>query len=439
MIIGAGFRPVVELGFLPRALVPVPTWRGLVQGRRGRDLRDRRALEAPPEGLRALGGARSRLVPHCVERYGRAAVEQWAFEVWNEPTSRTTGREPSRTTAGSTTTAWRATCRPAVRPNRRARHHRAGRPGGRAYLRRFLRTAWRAGTRRRARPAPGSISCRSTRRAPTTRPAASTTGSARRAGAPVEREDAGDIRAGLDGRGRPGLPALPVLVDECDPAVGTIYGVHDNPNFVVTNSEHYPTFLCALVRRSRSRPRLRRSDRLRHHVGLLHGGQALFEGNRTLVTNENVDKPILNGLRMLGRPATRGWPRGPPRRDVLSGGRPDTRSTCWPPAGERLTVLVCTRPMPGGTRGRPTVSPSTNAVRGPGRRSPLAHRRPALERVRGGAVWVAPRTPRRRRWPGSRAARARAPRTPRPPRGRRGWDPDAAGSRFPSTGCRSSR
>ena len=25
------------------------------------------------------------MVRHCVERYGARAVEQWAFEVWNEP------------------------------------------------------------------------------------------------------------------------------------------------------------------------------------------------------------------------------------------------------------------------------------------------------------------------------------------------------------------
>jgi xylan 1,4-beta-xylosidase len=45
-------------------------------------------------------------------------------------------------------------------------------------------------------------------------------------------------------------------------------------------------------------------------------GKRFFEGNRTLVTNDNLEKPILNGLRMLGR-------LGQTRLGVESSGRRD--------------------------------------------------------------------------------------------------------------------
>ena len=59
-----------------------------------------------------------------------------------------------------------------------------------------------------------------------------------------------DIKTGLEIISKyPVLSSLPVLVNECDPAVGTIYGVYDNPNFNISNTEYYPNFLCALVKR----------------------------------------------------------------------------------------------------------------------------------------------------------------------------------------------
>jgi hypothetical protein len=49
-----------------------------------------------------------------------------------------------------------------------------------------------------------------------------------------------DIQVGLETVAAfPALGGRPVVADECDRAVGTIYGVYDNPNFVVTNTEYY--------------------------------------------------------------------------------------------------------------------------------------------------------------------------------------------------------
>jgi xylan 1,4-beta-xylosidase len=169
---------------------------------------------------------------------------------------------------------------------------------------------------------------------------------------PIERETPStgrmmrDIRAGLDTVAAfPELEGRPVLIDECDPAVGTIYGVHDNPNFVVTNTEYYPAFLCALVRRVLDLDRTF-GDRIAFLTSwaFYMEGKRFFEGNRTLVTNDNLEKPILNGLRLLGRLAdTRVGVESSGRRDQLEVDRPDEEAevdALAAAAPGRVTVLA---------------------------------------------------------------------------------------------------
>jgi xylan 1,4-beta-xylosidase len=95
---------------------------------------------------------------------------------------------------------------------------------------------------------------------------------------------------------------LPVFVDECDPAVGTVYGVYDNPNFVVCNTEYYPAFVAAMVgqilKLNETLPA--KVSRITHWAFYFEG-KRFFEGNRTLVTNKNIWNPIMAGLKMLGK------------------------------------------------------------------------------------------------------------------------------------------
>jgi xylan 1,4-beta-xylosidase len=67
-------RPFVELGFMPQALASGPKtifwWRGNV---------------TPPNDYDRWGDLIRALVRHWVERYGEREVQQWYFEVWNEP------------------------------------------------------------------------------------------------------------------------------------------------------------------------------------------------------------------------------------------------------------------------------------------------------------------------------------------------------------------
>ena len=80
-----GVRPYAQIGFMPQALSTHPEpyqheWRpGLKY-----DLISA-GWAFPPKDYAKWGELTYQWVKHCVERYGRAEVEQWYWEVWNEP------------------------------------------------------------------------------------------------------------------------------------------------------------------------------------------------------------------------------------------------------------------------------------------------------------------------------------------------------------------
>ena len=80
-----GVRPYAQIGFMPKALSTNPEpyqheWRpGLKY-----DLISA-GWAFPPKDYAKWGELTYQWVKHCVERYGRAEVEQWYWEVWNEP------------------------------------------------------------------------------------------------------------------------------------------------------------------------------------------------------------------------------------------------------------------------------------------------------------------------------------------------------------------
>lgn len=73
-ILRLGLRPIVELGFMPRDLASDPS----------QTVFDYRAIISPPKDWDRWERLVRELTEHLVERYGRAEVARWAFEVWNE-------------------------------------------------------------------------------------------------------------------------------------------------------------------------------------------------------------------------------------------------------------------------------------------------------------------------------------------------------------------
>ena len=73
-LLSIGMRPFVELSFMPPALAS------------GRKTVFRyQANITPPKDYKQWAAVIDRLVRHWVDRYGEREVEQWFFEVWNEP------------------------------------------------------------------------------------------------------------------------------------------------------------------------------------------------------------------------------------------------------------------------------------------------------------------------------------------------------------------
>lgn len=84
--VDAGVIPLVEIGFMPRALSShpdpyQPNWQP------GKTKNDDYFIgwTYPPNDYQKWSQLVFAWVSHCVEKYGRASVEKWNWEVWNEP------------------------------------------------------------------------------------------------------------------------------------------------------------------------------------------------------------------------------------------------------------------------------------------------------------------------------------------------------------------
>jgi xylan 1,4-beta-xylosidase len=83
-----GVRPYIELSFMPRKLAanltPHPFWY--------------KQLPSPPKDPKKWSALIQAFTKHLVDRYGKAEVEQWYFEVWNEPNIDFWNGEPKQET-----------------------------------------------------------------------------------------------------------------------------------------------------------------------------------------------------------------------------------------------------------------------------------------------------------------------------------------------------
>jgi xylan 1,4-beta-xylosidase len=101
----------------------------------------------------------------------------------------------------------------------------------------------------------------------------------------------------------PGTAGIPVYVTECDIDIGLTISLYENPNVEYRNTEYYPAFQCALAKEildiSNSFP----ANPVKCIVtdGLFYPGYRIFEGQRALFTAEEIEKPIFNAFRLLGK------------------------------------------------------------------------------------------------------------------------------------------
>jgi xylan 1,4-beta-xylosidase len=114
-----------------------------------------------------------------------------------------------------------------------------------------------------------------------------------------------EIRAHLRAAARyPQFRHLPCLVDECDPCVPAHVSRYDNPNFGFRNSAYYPAIMASVFKRimdlNDSLPGAP-DVALASSWAFYFEGERFFEAFREFFTAENVELPLLNGYRLLGR------------------------------------------------------------------------------------------------------------------------------------------
>ena len=278
--IQAGARPFVEIGFMPEALSTNPqpyivNW----------PANTGKGWSYPPKDYDKWAELIRQWVLHCVARYGRAEVEQWSWELWNEPDIsywRGTPEEynklydytaravkaalPTAKVGGPGTTG-------------------ASAPKAAAYLRQFLEHCAKSG-------------------APLDLITYHAKGQPRVVEGHVQmglRKNMLDVQQGLEViKDFPQYRALPIVLTESDPEGCAACSARTYPQNVYRNGLMYPSYTASALNAI-----FALTDRYRANLaGMLtwafeFEGQPYFDGFRTLATN-GVDKPVLNLFRMAG-------------------------------------------------------------------------------------------------------------------------------------------
>jgi xylan 1,4-beta-xylosidase len=290
-----GMKPLVQIGFMPEALSVKPQpyrhqWApGLPYDRIFT------GWAHPPKDHDKWRELVFQWVRHSVEKYGRAEVERWWWEVWNEPDA---GYWQGTPEEYFTLYDYAADGLKRALPTARiGGPHVTGPNGARTqqFLRDFLEHCLRG---------------RNTATGRTGSPLDYIGFHAK--GAPRVME-AGHVRMGLSNHLQaidngfrtvatyPELRQLPIVIGESDPEGCAACPVRTNPHNAYRNGTMYSSYTAEQIARTYELAAA-------HQVNLLGSvtwafefeGQPYFDGFRDLATN-GIDKPVLNVFRMLGR------------------------------------------------------------------------------------------------------------------------------------------
>lgn len=277
----AGVTPMVELGFTPAALASEPG--------PYKDVYPDRAIggtvHSPPKDLGKWRGLIGAVVSHLAERYGRATVAGWYFEVWNEPDiPYWHGTEAQYFQLYDETAAALRAVLPEARIGGPATTGPAGASGS-VFLEHFLRHIDQAGI-------PLDFISFHAKGKPVVEDGHVTMGLA---------NELDDVEKGFALMTRfPKLAKLPVILSEADPEGCAACSAKVNPANAYRNGTLYPAYTAAAYKRL-----FELADR--YGIDLISmlswsfefEDHEYFEGFRSLSTN-GIDKPILNFFRMAG-------------------------------------------------------------------------------------------------------------------------------------------
>jgi xylan 1,4-beta-xylosidase len=289
-------KPLVEIGFMPEALSTNPQpyrhdWKpGLPYGR------IYTGWTYPPKDYAKWGALVHEWVKHAVQRYGKAEVESWWWEVWNEPDIqywRGTPEEFQKLYDYAADGLKRA-----LPTARIGGPHVTGPNGERTQK---LLAAFIEHCLRGTNYATGKVGT------PLDFVAFHAKGAPRVVDGHVRMGISNQLRAISNGfrivAGFPELKKIPIVIGESDPEGCAACSVATNPENAYRNGTMYSSYTAAQIARTYELADL-------HGVNLLGSvtwafefeDQPYFAGFRDLATN-GIDKPVLNVFRMLGKMA----------------------------------------------------------------------------------------------------------------------------------------
>lgn len=298
-----GCRPIVELGFCPRALVPASATLSFAPMPSQYSAYEAGLWAWPPRDLQRWHDLVAATVRHVRDRYGPDEVGTWYWELWNEPDIaywQGTVEDYCRlydVTAAAVTS---------VLPEGRVGGPATTGPGV-AFLDRFL--AHCATGTNEVTGAQGtrldfvSFHTKGASFQPwrVYGPLGPDGVETPQRMSPNMRKMLVEIRDNLDAIAcYAQFRDLPVLVDECDASVPAHWGVYDNANFGYRNTAYYPVFQVQLMKKLLDLDSL---GLARVHAATTWSwyleGDRYFEGTRSLFTASDIATPLLNAYRLL--------------------------------------------------------------------------------------------------------------------------------------------
>ena len=282
-------RPFVEIGFMPEALSSQPepyarNWPHTPEGR---------GWAQPPKDYAKWAELVRQWVLHAVARYGKAEVETWQWELWNEPDIfywRGTPQEYDKLYDYTSDAIRRAL--PTAKVGGPAPTNPSSAAAG-AFLRQFLEHCARGINAVTGKPG-----------APLDFISFHAKGSPRMVDGHLRmgvRQNLVSVERGFEIVNRfPQFRSLPIVLSESDPEGCAACPLAGHPEVGYRNSTLYPTYTAVMLANI-----LKLAGRYQSNIeGMLTWAfefedKQYFEGFRTLATN-GIDKPILNLFRMAG-------------------------------------------------------------------------------------------------------------------------------------------
>jgi xylan 1,4-beta-xylosidase len=280
-----GCKPIVELGFMPDVLSSGP------QPKPNYDYSTGDLWKYPPKDYQQWQELVYETVKHFVAKYGEEEVSRWYWEVWNEPDTPNyfKGSVKDYCKMYDYAAAAATAALPTVKIGGPALAHHP------QFLQKFLEHCAR-GKNYVSRERGSRLNFISVHAKGTGWPLV---------GEPFEMPSLRRILSQLQSyhavlQQFSQFADLEILVDECDMAVGTNFGMYDFPEYEFHNTEYYPTFV---IRMAKALLGFMLEKKLPIKLfttwAFYFEGKRFFEGNRALFTNENIKNPIFNAFVLL--------------------------------------------------------------------------------------------------------------------------------------------